>query len=247
MKPADFMWNDAPNGLKPAERDVQVFCAPLDVSARRLEELVQPLSEDEWRRGGRFHRARDRSRFLAGRGTLREILGVLLNVKPASLVFAYGKFGKPEIAAPVVAQALHFNLAHSDSIAVYATARHELGVDLEHLRAFEELEQIASRCFSSREERCLLTLPAEQRMEAFFNCWTRKEAYLKAIGLGLGDYLDEIDVLPAPGKAAELQGVAIDSQQWFLHSLNPEAEFVGALAIPLEDLRVSCWKWSGPP
>src|SRR6185436_4527974 len=134
------------------------------------------------------------------------ILGGLLNVKPASLVFSYGEFGKPQIAAPVAAHPHHFNMAHSDSIAVYATATHELGVDLERIRAMDETEQIAARFFSPREERCLLALPAKQRMEAFFNCWTRKEAYLKAIGLGLDDRIDEIEVSLAPGEAAELLG-----------------------------------------
>ena len=110
-----------------------------------------------------------------------------------------------------------------------------------------ETEQIASRFFSPREVRCLLALPAEQRREAFFNCWTRKEAYLKAIGLGLDDCLDQIEVSLAPGEAAELLGVPNDSRPWLLRSLIPAAEFVGALAIQQEASRVNCWKWNGPP
>ena len=136
-------------------------------------------------------------------------------------------------------------MAHSDSIAVYAIANHELGVDVERIRAMRETGQIASRFFSPREERCLLALPAEQRTEAFFNCWTRKEAYLKAIGLGLDDCLDQIEVSLAPGAAAELLGVPDDSRQWLLHSLSPAAEFVGALAVQPEDSRVNCWNWNG--
>jgi 4'-phosphopantetheinyl transferase len=194
-----------------------------------------------------FDRERDRQRFLTGRGTLREILGVLLQVKPASFVFSYGEFGKPQIAAPVAAHPLHFNLAHSNSVVVYATAEHELGVDLERIRAMDEAEQIAPRFFSPREEERLLALPAEQRREAFFNCWTRKEAYLKAIGLGLNSCLDQIEVSLAPGKTAELLGVPKESQSWFLRSFIPAAGFVGALAIQQENSRVNCWKWRGPP
>lgn len=178
---------------------------------------------------------------------MREILGVMLNVNPASFIFSHGEFGKPQIAAPAAAHSLHFNLAHSDSIAVFATAEHELGVDVERIRAMDEAEQIASRFFSPREERCLLALPVEQRLEAFFNCWTRKEAYLKAIGLGLHDYLDQIEVSLAPGEAAELLGVPNGSPQRLLHSLIPAAEFVGALAVQPEDSRVNCWQWNGPP
>ena len=247
MRTVEALWNAAPGGLELLPGDVHVFCALLDVPKQRLEELVQSLSDDEWQRAGRVHLERDRQRFLAGRGMLREILGVLLHLKPASFVFSYGAFGKPHIAAPVAAPSLHFNLAHSDSIAVYAIAKHELGVDLERVRAMDEAEQIASRFFSLREERRLLTLPAKQRLEAFFNCWTRKEAYLKAIGLGLDDCLDQIEVSPAPGEAVELLPVHNGSPQWFLHPLIPAAEFVGALAVQQKDSRVNCWKWNGPP
>lgn len=247
MRPVNVLWNDAPRGLKPVEGAVHVFCAPLDVAPKRLAELVQPLSDDERQRAGKFHRERDRQRFLAGRGTLREILSVLLNVNPASLKLSSGRFGKPQIAAPVAAQPLHFNLAHSDSIAVYAAANHELGVDLERVRALDEAEQIASRYFSPREAGCLLALPPEQRLEAFFNCWTRKEAYLKAIGLGLVDRLDQIEVWLAPGETTTLLSIPPDSQPWRLHSVIPAADFVGALVIHQQDSRVNCWKWNGPP
>jgi 4'-phosphopantetheinyl transferase len=241
------MWEAAPGGLKPADGDVHVFSVPLDIPARRREELVSWLSDDERRRAKRFHLERDRRRFIAGRGALREILAALLDINPASLVFSCGKFGKPQITAPAAAHSLHFNLAHSDSIAVCATARHELGVDLERIRAMDEAEQIASRFFSPREARCLLALPAEQRLEAFFNCWTRKEAYLKAIGVGLVDCLDQIEVWLAPGETTKLLSVPNDSLHWLLHSLMPAAEFVGALAIHQRDSRVNYWKWNGPP
>lgn len=246
MKPVDAMWNAAPGGLKPADGNVHVFSTLLDVPAKRLKELAQWLSDDEWQRANRFHLERDRRRFIAGRGTLREILAALLDINPASLVFAYGEFGKPQIAAPALAHSLHFNLAHAESIAVYATAQLALGVDLERVRAMDDAMSIASRFFSPREERYLLALPAEQRTEAFFNCWIRKEAYLKAIGLGLGECLDQVEVSLAPGEAAALLGAPNESQPWFLHSLIPAAGFVGALAVQREDSHVNCWQWNGP-
>ena len=247
MKPANFLWDTAPGGLKPVEGEVHVFCAALDVPPRRLEELGQFLSADERQRAGRFHQERDHQRFLAGRGLLREILGVLLQMPPASLVFSYGKFGKPEIVTPAGAPALHFNLAHSDSIAVYATANHELGVDLERIRTVDEAAQIAARFFSAREQRCLLALSSEQRREAFFHGWTRKEAYLKALGRGLDDGLNQIEVSLLPGEAAEMLSGPNPSHPWFLHTLFPAAEFVGALAVPRQDSRVNFWTWNGLP
>ena len=246
MKPANFLWPAAPGGLQPVEGEVNVFCADLDVPWKRLEELRPFLSEDERQRAGRLHRERDRQRFLAGRGLLREILGALLKVSPASFVFSYGAFGKPQITAPAGAPALHFNLAHSDSVVVYAMANHELGVDLERLRPVDEAAQIAARFFSSREERCLLMLPVEQRQTAFFHGWTRKEAYLKALGQGLDDALNQIEVSLTPSEASELVSGPNPLKPWFLHTLLPAEEFVGALAVPQQDSRVNCWTWKGP-
>jgi 4'-phosphopantetheinyl transferase len=247
MSSANVSWKAAPGGLTLVEGDVHVFCASLDVTPGRLEELVQALSDDEWQRAARFRLQRDRQRFLAGRGTLREVLGTLLKVKPASLVFSYGEFGKPQIAVPVAAHSLRFSVAHSEAVALCATSKQELGVDLERIRAMDDAEQIASRFFSPREERSLLALPAEQRLEAFFNCWTRKEAYLKAAGLGLSDCLDQIEVSLVPGEVAEPLRVPNDSRRWFLHSLFPPTGFVAALAVQQEALRVNTWEWNGPP
>ncbi|MCL4176651.1 MAG: 4'-phosphopantetheinyl transferase superfamily protein [Verrucomicrobia bacterium] len=247
MNTVDVLWNAAPGGLRPADGNVHVFCSPLDVPSKRLEELAQLLSYGEWRRANHFYLERDRNRFIAGRGTLREILAALFELNPAHLVFTRGEFGKPHIAAPAAARSLHFNLAHSDAIAVYAIAKHELGVDVERIRAMDDAEQIVSGFFSPREKCLLQALPAEQRREAFFNCWTRKEAYLKAIGSGLNDQLDQIEVSLAPGDAAELLGVPATLPPWRLHSLRPAAEFVGALAIRPEDSHVNCWQWNGPP
>lgn len=247
MNPANFLWDVAPGGLRPVEGEVQVFCAALDVPSDRLEELGQFLSDEERQRAGRLHRERDRQRFLAGRGLQREILGALLQVSPASLAFSYGTFGKPQINAPAGTPALHFNVAHSESIAVYATANHELGVDLERIRTVDEAGQIAARFFSPREQRCLLALPGEQHQAAFFHGWTRKEAYLKALGRGLDDGLDQIEVSLSPGETAELLSVPNSLPPWFLHPLVPAAKFVGALAVPQRDARVSCWTWNRRP
>ena len=118
MKTADGLWNAAPGGLKPPDGKGHVLSALLDVPAIRLEELVSWPSEDEWQRPKRLHLQRDCRRFIAGRGRLREILAALLDINPASLAFSYDKFGKPQIAAPTPAHSLHFNPAHSDSLAV---------------------------------------------------------------------------------------------------------------------------------
>lgn len=242
-----FLWKTAPHNLRLVDDEVNVFAAPLDVPATRLEELGQWLSEEERQRVNRFHFDQDRRRFIAGRGTLREILGVLLNVKPARLGFSLGEFGKPRIATPVAAHSFHFNLAHADSVGVYAIARHELGVDIERIRILDEAEQIAASFFSQNEREYLLALPVEQRGEAFFNCWTRKEAYLKAVGCGLGDCLSQVAVSFAPDEVTKLSVFLVGGRPWSFRSLIPAAGFIGALAIRIEDVRVHCWNWSRIP
>jgi 4'-phosphopantetheinyl transferase len=246
MKPANVMWPPAPDSLKPVAGVVNVFGATLDVSAERRETLAQSLSPDEWQRAKRFHLARDRDRFIAGRGTLRVILATQLDCPSDRLVFAYGKFGKPQIATPTTPHSLHFNLAHSDSLAVYAIAHDELGVDVERIRVLNDAEEIAARFFSAREKSRLLALPPERRPEAFFNCWTCKEAYLKAIGTGLHDQLEQVEVSLSPGETAELRDCSKPSQSWRLQTLMPAVGFVGALVTKLAEPQVNCWWWDGP-
>jgi 4'-phosphopantetheinyl transferase len=244
MKPEEVCWLTAPGKIKRAAGVVHVFSAPLDLPLKRLEQLIQLLSDDELNRAQRFRLDRDSERFIAGRGTLREILGALLGIDPKLLVISPGEYGKPRLAAPAAAKSLHFNLAHADSFAVIATGEHELGVDLERVCALGEAELIASRFFSTRESDALLALPVENRQTAFFNCWTRKEAYLKAIGTGLAGGLDPFESSLEPGGAVHRPGFPNDARQWSLHSLHPAAGFVGALAVQPVDAQIHCWSWN---
>ena len=206
------------------------------------------LSEDERARASGFRFDRDRKRFIAGRGLLREILGRLLRVEASRLVFSYTASGKPILTTPPRGQSVHFNLAHAGSCAVYAvTLEHEVGIDLERLREIEGAEQLVERVFSEREAAQWRSVPRPQQAEAFFNCWTRKEACLKATGQGISEFLTQIEVSLIPGQPAGLVGIVGDSQaptHWLLESLAPAAAYVGAVALPRgRQLRVNAWKW----
>jgi 4'-phosphopantetheinyl transferase len=225
-----------------SQRRLYVFCAGLDLPAPRLHELERILAADERERAGRFRMERDRNRFVAGRGQLRELLGSFLQVPPATLSFEYGKFGKPSIAAPVEARVLHFNLAHSGAWAVYAMAKVEVGVDIEEVRPVEEAQSIAERMFATSDAAWLRSLPANEQVLAFFNCWTRTEALAKADGLGLSDWrpqaegLMRIDGRPPPlSSAAKPQIVG----PWSLQSFEPAAGYVAAWVARGHDLEVS--------
>jgi 4'-phosphopantetheinyl transferase len=241
-------WNSPPTQLRMATGEVHLFRAGLDQAATRVTKLERTLSRDERARAGRFCLARDRRRFVVARGALREILGSILSEDPAALEFAYGAVGKPRLVRRNGADRLHFNVAHSDSMAVFAIAADDVGVDVERLRTIEDAEQIASRFFSSRESDSLRSLPVDQRTEGFFNCWTRKEACVKAVGCGLSDAIRHIEVSLVPGEPARLFSAPDEMQakgEWTLHTFKPAADYLGAVAVRRKTLRTDQWSWSG--
>jgi len=207
--------------------DIHVWHAALDRDVNRLSRLESTLSPEEKARADRFHFANDRNRFVAARGLLRELLGKYLQQTPASLQFSYEKYGKPSLSGGNISSGLCFNLSHSAGLAVYAIARERnLGVDVEHIRPEFGGEDIAKRYFSAREVNDLRTLPMEARAEGFFNCWTRKEAYLKATGMGLQIPLGSFAVSLLPEKPARfLEGV---EPRWHLAAYHPAEGYVAA-------------------
>jgi 4'-phosphopantetheinyl transferase len=236
-------WKPAPAfpGLAPGE--VQVFSVSLDDLP--LATPVSRLSDDESRRAGSFYFERDRRRFAATRGVLRGLLGRYLAVDPSALVFGYGPQGKPALAAPW--QGLRFNVSHSGGLALLAfSADHEIGVDIEQERPVPEMDSIAERNFSPRESAALRVLGDGERGRAFFRCWTRKEAFIKAVGDGLSHPLDAFDVTLAPGEPARLLRVAGDHEapkRFLLQGLEPADGFAAALAVLGRPTRVACYCW----
>ena len=225
--------------------DVHIWCASLDCSAPYMKKLELTLSEDEIIRANRFHFQRDRRRFVVGRGTLRAMLGLYLNRRPDQMKFRYGVHGKPYLAED---NGICFNLAHSHELAVYAFTRcRQVGVDLEYIRPIPDFEQISASFFSPRENSVLSSLPIDQRQEAFFNCWTRKEAYIKAIGDGLVHPLDQFDVSLAPEEPVRLLSVANapeECSRWELRTFAPAPEYVAAVAVEGHNWQPRFWQWA---
>lgn len=214
-----------------------------------MQQLAQTLTPDERLRVERFHFERDRQRFIVGRGILRMILGQYLGLEPGRLQFCYGPHGKPALAGTFTGQTgrLCFNLAHSQNLALYAvTCEREIGVDIEYIRAISEADQITARFFSAQESAVWLSLPPDQRQAAFFNCWTRKEAYIKALGDGLAQPLAGFDVSLAPGEAAGLLSIGGDRQAaapWSIQTLAPAPGYAAALAVKGHGWQLKCWQW----
>jgi 4'-phosphopantetheinyl transferase len=188
--------------LELAADEVHVWLAKLDDYA--ADGLKQLLREDELSRAARFHFDKNRNHYIVARAWLRKLLSAYLGVGAGELRFSYADKGKPSLDESQRGS-LDFNLAHSQGMALYAFSRaREVGVDLEFIREDLADEKIAERFFSEREIDDLRNVPAELRKQAFFDCWTRKEAYIKARGEGLSMPLAEFDVSLAPGAVAAL-------------------------------------------
>jgi 4'-phosphopantetheinyl transferase len=210
----------------------QVVTIRLDAEPQKLPALHTVLSEDEKVRAARFRHERDRRRYIVARARLRELLAERLGAVPQSIRFQYGRNGKPALAAPYAETGLSFNLAHCEDVALYAFAQAEVGVDVEALRALDDADAIAARCFSRRENETYLALPMEQRPLGFFNCWTRKEAFVKALGEGLSAPLQAFDVSLAPSEPARLlrvDRVFAQASPWRLDAFSPLPGFIAAV------------------
>jgi 4'-phosphopantetheinyl transferase len=218
--------------------EVHVWSTVLDRPAGEAAALEALLSPDECERVARIHCQRTRSEFAVGRGVLRRLLASYLQVDPAVLRFAVGPAGKPELRQPS-GTGLQFNLSHSHGVALYALTFHDpVGVDVEQVRPMSNYLGLAERYFSPREVGVLRSLAEHQRVGAFFHAWTRKEAYLKARGVGLSYGLERVEVTLGPAEPVRLLCLGGDEQSarsWSLRHLEPAPGFVGAVAVERED------------
>jgi 4'-phosphopantetheinyl transferase len=220
----DFLWLDAD--------DVHVWSLSLDLPETELRRLGSVLSGEEAARAERFIFTPDRRRYLAAHGLLRLILASYLGTSPDAIAFSRSSDGKPRLVHP---ERLRFNLSHSGLLGLLAvSANREVGVDVEQVRDVGDMDDLAKTCFSPVEQAALAAVPAEQRRWAFFAGWTRKEAFLKALGQGLSRPLDSFDVSLAPGEPARLlrvEGAPRAPQSYAVRSLEPAPGYLGALVV----------------
>jgi 4'-phosphopantetheinyl transferase len=212
---------------------VHVWRATLALPDEAADRLKQCLSAEERDRMGRFHFEQDRRRHFIGRGLLRTLLGRYLNLAPQDLRFEIGAAGKPHLA-PGQGQ-LQFNLSHSGEYVLIAIAHgRAVGIDVEEVHDDFDVEEVAGNFFSMNEQRDLETLTGRSKIEAFYNCWTRKEAYLKAQGAGLSLPLDQFDVSLRPGEPACLIATRPDpaeATRWQLSGLDVADGYKAALVV----------------
>lgn len=214
---------------------VWLWVLSLDIPPDCLEQLGLTLSEQERQRALRFRFDTHRKRFVAGRGLMRTILGGCLGADPRLLEFVVGPFGKPGLGESFAAAEVQFNLAHCEDLAVLGVTRGaRLGVDVERVRRLQDADELVARFFSQREAKAFTELEEASKPAAFFNLWTRKEAWLKATGEGIGRHLSRVEVSFVPGEVPRLKQLPAelgDAGQWTLHSLEPAGGFVAAVAV----------------
>lgn len=240
-------WDAPPAAAALGEGEVHVWRASLKGDASGVEALREILDAGERERADRYHFERDRERFVIARGVLRKLLARYLLRAPGQIEFTYSPYGKPAVA--VAPDGLSFNVSHSHEVALYAFTRgREVGLDVEFIREDFAGMEVAERFFSAREVAALRRLPPDSRTRAFFNCWTRKEAYIKARGEGLSHPLERFSVSLAPGEPAALLSAEDDPPEvtrWSLHELRPGPGYVAALALRGAPRRISLWQWPG--
>ncbi len=213
----------------------------------RLAALYDVLAPDERARADRFRFDGDRRRFTVARGVLRSILARYLDVEPAAIGFRYGVHGKPSLARAAAGRDVRFNLSHSHGLALHAFAiGREVGVDVERVRPGTDVMGVARHSFSPAEVEALTSLPPGQQREGFFNCWTRKEAFIKAHGEGIALGLSRFDVTLRPGEPAALlrfEGDPAEVARWSMCALDAGEGYKAALAVEGKGWDLKCWDY----
>jgi 4'-phosphopantetheinyl transferase len=244
--PFPVIWKSAPRPIIPGENEVHLWLAAVPDCISSLETLRKVLDAEERERAARFHFERDRERYIIARGVLRRLLSTYLGTSQFALTT--NKFGKPFLQPPH--NTLHFNISHSRDLALFGFTRMgEIGADVECIRPDFATQEIANRFFAPDEAATLAQLDESERAGAFFNCWTRKEAYIKARGIGLSLGLSTFAVTLKPGETAAL--IRVDNEadapmRWTMLNLDVGADYRAAAAF--EGIgNVSCFRWGGNP
>lgn len=211
--------------------DIHLWVVSLEALEPVIARFQSVLSHEERSRADRFRFDLLRRAFIVSRGSLRALLAQYLPVPVPDIRFSYGRNGKPRANA---GQGVHFNCSRSGDIALYAIALDcELGVDVEIVHPMDNMEQIARSYFCPEEAADLMEVQALERDLAFYRCWTRKEAYIKAIGSGLSAPLNSFRVTLKPDDPVKFIHLGADAgaaKMWMLHDLAPVPGYAGALA-----------------
>lgn len=223
--------------------DVHIWAASLDEPAARYNRFLSPA---ERQTAARFRYEKDRQQYVVSHGILREILGGYLDAGPATIEFLTGSHGKPDLKDDGGC-GIRFNISHSrDRVLVAVTLNTDIGVDIEYMRDIDEMAHIVERFCAGHEKTELWTVPDDMKKRAFYLCWTRKEAFIKATGEGMARPLDSFAVSLTPGKSAELielDGSPGETTGWAIADIPCHPEYSASYACRDRTPRVTCFTW----
>ncbi|MHC4993504.1 MAG: 4'-phosphopantetheinyl transferase family protein, partial [Planctomycetota bacterium] len=232
-------WLTPPDDLQLATDLVDVWRVPLDEHELPIDRFTTWLNEEEHAKADRYRIQAKRDEFLTVRGFLRGLLGQLLDEAPESFAFMYGPHGKPYLAQRFAGSTVSFNVSHSGKWALIGVMpQRQIGVDVERARPKVDIQGLAKRFFSPAEADDLMSLAPADRRDAFFACWTRKEAFVKAVGNGISLGLDSFDVTLRPGETPRLSATRWDTTEaarWTLLDLPMPTGYRAAAAIQGQD------------
>ena len=244
MTAAEFsnnLWLSPPEAIELNDDEVHVWLVNTGAKDIPQDLLAVSLSEDEQERAARFKFAKDRRLHVAAHAALRSLLTAYLKVAANEIRFVSGTHGKPALAQPLAASGLEFNLSHSHEVALVAVARQRaVGVDVEFVKREFSFDELARRFFTTKEVAALFELPQPLQREAFFKCWTSKEAFLKAKGTGLSGKLDEVAITLAADQQVRINASVPD---WSLTELTLCAGYQGAMVLQGDPRTIQCYQW----
>ena len=242
-------WSAKPKNKVLREGEVHVWLANLELEIYAMPKFLRDLSLTERTRAQRLQFDHDRRRFVIAKGLLRNLLGGYMGMKPNEIQFTMGPSGKPEIAQRLQTShdPIHFNQAHSGHLGIYAFCRNRrVGVDIEEVRPFPDMDQIASLLFSTQEMAVFQSLSTKERQRAFFSAWTHKEAFVKALGKGLTLPLNHFEMSRAHGSLSRIvqnHDHSAKSLEWFVKDIPVSTQFSAAVCVEGEGWQLRCLKW----
>ncbi len=221
------------------QNQVHIWRVNIDNPTLNLDDLFSDvLSDDERKRVDRLKSEKDKRRFIVSRGLLRENLGNYIGTEPSDITFTYNKYGKPDLKPEHNQGNIKFNVSHSANLAIYAISQNrEVGIDLEYIREVRTADKIIKRFFTQQETDFYYSQPEDKKKLAFFTLWTRKEAYSKARGMGIGLPSKEFDLNLAPTTVISTTDMKTESK-WSLVDIEIDEDYLAALATEGKDIEI---------
>ena len=236
-------WQKTPDTLNLYKDHIDVWLCDLKQLSVNINSFYSILSEDERDRADKLKVDDKKQQYIITRGTLRQRLGLLTNIYPEDFVFKILEHGKPVLVNDARFANITFNVSHSHDLALIAIAQKQnIGIDIEKINHDSKHDELVARFFSKAEQADFQTIPDANKAKAFCACWTRKEAFIKAVGDGVSYGLDKFDVtIDTDKQAPEINLHKSSDETWSAINLPINNKYMACLVSDRDSLSVRCW------